>query len=143
MFSYRTAAAMPSYRAAAAVLTQQLQLRLNEAFSDQVGSLEEIEEIAHGLELSKVNFRWVVRFPMGEKVELEEALPKTISNASPNLASNLKFGEKSTFLSSNSFIKSISNREFSKHFTKMRTRPRFHHFTVCYRWGRLTGRPAG
>ncbi|KAL7252776.1 hypothetical protein ACSBR1_007361 [Camellia fascicularis] len=72
---------MPSYRAAAAVLTQQLQLqlRLNEAFSDQVAQFlyeEEIEEIAHGLELSKVNFRWVVRFPMGEKVELDEALPK-------------------------------------------------------------------
>ncbi|GMP22366.1 hypothetical protein CsSME_00000421 [Camellia sinensis var. sinensis] len=39
-------------------------------------SKHEIEEIAHGLELSKVNFIWVVRFPMGEKVELEETLPK-------------------------------------------------------------------
>ncbi|GMP22372.1 hypothetical protein CsSME_00000426 [Camellia sinensis var. sinensis] len=28
-------------------------------------SKEEIEEIAHGLELSNVNFIWVVRFPMG------------------------------------------------------------------------------
>lgn len=37
--------------------------------------------------------------------------------------------------------KSISNREFSKRFTKMRTRLRFYHFTVCYRWGRLTGWP--
>ncbi|KAL7252771.1 hypothetical protein ACSBR1_007356 [Camellia fascicularis] len=39
-------------------------------------SKDEIEEIAHGLELSKVNFIWVVRFPVGEKVEIEEALPK-------------------------------------------------------------------
>ncbi|KAL7252764.1 hypothetical protein ACSBR1_007349 [Camellia fascicularis] len=37
---------------------------------------EEIEEIAHGLELSNVNFIWVVRFPMGEKVEVEQVLPK-------------------------------------------------------------------
>ncbi|GMP25029.1 hypothetical protein CsSME_00002084 [Camellia sinensis var. sinensis] len=44
--------------------------------SEYFMSKEEIEEIAHGLQLSKVNFRWVVRFPMGEKVELEEALPK-------------------------------------------------------------------
>ncbi|KAL7252765.1 hypothetical protein ACSBR1_007350 [Camellia fascicularis] len=39
-------------------------------------SKDEIEEIANGLELSKVNFIWVVRFPDGEKVELEKALPK-------------------------------------------------------------------
>ncbi|GAV83746.1 UDPGT domain-containing protein [Cephalotus follicularis] len=38
-------------------------------------SKEEREDIAHGLELSKVNFIWVVRFPVGEKVKLEEALP--------------------------------------------------------------------
>ncbi|KAL7193647.1 hypothetical protein ACSBR2_025286 [Camellia fascicularis] len=44
--------------------------------SEYFMSKEEIEEIAHGLELSKVNFIWVVRFPVGEKVELEEALPK-------------------------------------------------------------------
>ncbi|CAL5365387.1 unnamed protein product [Camellia sinensis] len=44
--------------------------------SEYFMSKEEIEEIAHGLELSMVNFIWVVRFPNGEKVELEEALPK-------------------------------------------------------------------
>ncbi|CAL5322210.1 unnamed protein product [Camellia sinensis] len=44
--------------------------------SEYFMSKEEIEEIAHGLELSMVNFIWVVRFPEVEKVELEEALPK-------------------------------------------------------------------
>ncbi|GMP22356.1 hypothetical protein CsSME_00000412 [Camellia sinensis var. sinensis] len=44
--------------------------------SEYFMSKEEIEEIAHGLELSMVNFIWVVRFPNAEKVELEEALPK-------------------------------------------------------------------
>ncbi|KAL7252766.1 hypothetical protein ACSBR1_007351 [Camellia fascicularis] len=39
-------------------------------------SKDEIEEIANGLELSKVNFIWVVRFPDGEQGELEKALPK-------------------------------------------------------------------
>ncbi|XP_015876309.3 UDP-glucosyltransferase 29-like [Ziziphus jujuba] len=38
-------------------------------------SKEDIEEVAHGLELSKVNFIWVIRFPEGEKLKLEEALP--------------------------------------------------------------------
>ncbi|XP_016498882.1 beta-D-glucosyl crocetin beta-1,6-glucosyltransferase-like [Nicotiana tabacum] len=37
---------------------------------------EEREEIALGLELSQVNFIWVVRFPKGEKQNLEEALPQ-------------------------------------------------------------------
>ncbi|XP_059628413.1 UDP-glucosyltransferase 29-like [Cornus florida] len=37
---------------------------------------EEMEEVAHGLELSKVNFIWVVRFPVGEKIRVEEALPE-------------------------------------------------------------------
>ncbi|CAL5363382.1 unnamed protein product [Camellia sinensis] len=44
--------------------------------SEYFMSKEEIEEIAHGLELSNVNFIWVVRFPMGEKVEVEQVLPK-------------------------------------------------------------------
>ncbi|KAL4599654.1 hypothetical protein ACB092_11G141800 [Castanea dentata] len=39
-------------------------------------SKEEMEEIAHGLELSKVDIKWVVRFPLGEKFKLEEALPE-------------------------------------------------------------------
>ncbi|XP_059669660.1 UDP-glucosyltransferase 29-like [Cornus florida] len=39
-------------------------------------SREEMEELAHGLELSKVNFIWVVRFPMGERIRVEEALPE-------------------------------------------------------------------
>ncbi|KAL2535184.1 UDP-glycosyltransferase 91B1 [Abeliophyllum distichum] len=39
-------------------------------------SNEEIEEIAHGLELSNTNFIWVLRFPKGEERKLEETLPK-------------------------------------------------------------------
>nr|XP_016454691.1 PREDICTED: beta-D-glucosyl crocetin beta-1,6-glucosyltransferase-like [Nicotiana tabacum] len=39
-------------------------------------SNEEIEEFALGLELSMVNFIWVVRFPMGEKKNILEVLPK-------------------------------------------------------------------
>ncbi|XP_052186633.1 beta-D-glucosyl crocetin beta-1,6-glucosyltransferase-like isoform X7 [Diospyros lotus] len=39
-------------------------------------SREEIEEIANGLELSSVNFIWVVRFPSGEKTRVSEALPE-------------------------------------------------------------------
>jgi cyanidin-3-O-glucoside 2''-O-glucuronosyltransferase len=38
-------------------------------------SKEDMEEIAHGLELSNVNFIWVVRFPEGDKMKLDEALP--------------------------------------------------------------------
>ncbi|KAL4601094.1 hypothetical protein ACB092_11G247400 [Castanea dentata] len=39
-------------------------------------SKEEMQEIAYGLELSMVNFIWVVRFPRGEKVNPQMALPK-------------------------------------------------------------------
>lgn len=39
-------------------------------------SEEDTAEIAHGLELCNVNFIWVVRFPKGENVSLEEALPQ-------------------------------------------------------------------
>ncbi|XP_016492554.1 beta-D-glucosyl crocetin beta-1,6-glucosyltransferase-like [Nicotiana tabacum] len=39
-------------------------------------SKEDLEEIALGLELSNVNFIWVVRFPKGEEVRVEEALPE-------------------------------------------------------------------
>ncbi|CAK9168792.1 unnamed protein product [Ilex paraguariensis] len=39
-------------------------------------SKEEIKEVAHGLELSNVNFIWVVRFPVGEKIKIEEAVPE-------------------------------------------------------------------
>ncbi|XP_059628415.1 UDP-glucosyltransferase 29-like [Cornus florida] len=39
-------------------------------------SKEEMEEVARGVELSKVNFIWVVRFPVGEKIRVEEALPE-------------------------------------------------------------------
>ncbi|KAL8090294.1 UDP-glucosyltransferase 29-like [Apium graveolens] len=38
-------------------------------------SKDEIREIAYGLELSKLNFIWVVRFPFGENMNLEEVLP--------------------------------------------------------------------
>ncbi|XP_055817099.1 beta-D-glucosyl crocetin beta-1,6-glucosyltransferase-like [Solanum dulcamara] len=39
-------------------------------------SKEDREELAFGLELSNVNFIWVVRFPKGEQQNLEDALPK-------------------------------------------------------------------
>ncbi|KVH97850.1 beta-D-glucosyl crocetin beta-1,6-glucosyltransferase-like [Cynara cardunculus var. scolymus] len=39
-------------------------------------SSADIEEIAYGLEMSKVNFIWVLRFPKGERnIRVEEALP--------------------------------------------------------------------
>ncbi|XP_019199043.1 PREDICTED: beta-D-glucosyl crocetin beta-1,6-glucosyltransferase-like [Ipomoea nil] len=38
-------------------------------------SEEEIAEIAHGLELSNVNFIWVLRFRKGEELTAEKALP--------------------------------------------------------------------
>ncbi|KAF3434399.1 hypothetical protein FNV43_RR25502 [Rhamnella rubrinervis] len=41
-------------------------------------SKEDMEEIAYGLELSKVNLIWVVRFPEGEKMNTEDALPDGI-----------------------------------------------------------------
>lgn len=37
---------------------------------------EEMEEIAYGLELSNVDFIWVIRSQRGEQVKLEEALPQ-------------------------------------------------------------------
>ncbi|KAG5574896.1 hypothetical protein H5410_055030 [Solanum commersonii] len=39
-------------------------------------SKEEMDEVAFGLELSNVNFIWVVRFPEREKQNLEDVLPK-------------------------------------------------------------------
>ncbi|KAK4435884.1 Beta-D-glucosyl crocetin beta-1,6-glucosyltransferase [Sesamum alatum] len=36
---------------------------------------EEIEEVAYGLELSNVNFIWIIRFPKGDGTTVEEALP--------------------------------------------------------------------
>ncbi|XP_010525697.1 PREDICTED: beta-D-glucosyl crocetin beta-1,6-glucosyltransferase-like [Tarenaya hassleriana] len=39
-------------------------------------SAEDIEEIAFGLELSGVNFIWVIRFPSGEEKTTKETLPK-------------------------------------------------------------------
>ncbi|KAK6933506.1 UDP-glucuronosyl/UDP-glucosyltransferase [Dillenia turbinata] len=44
--------------------------------SEYFSSMEELQEIAYGLELSGVSFIWVVRFPTGENIKLEEALPK-------------------------------------------------------------------
>nr|AED99884.1 glycosyltransferase [Panax notoginseng] len=35
-----------------------------------------MEELANGLELSKVNFIWVIKFPEGEKINAAEALPE-------------------------------------------------------------------
>ncbi|CAL5358933.1 hypothetical protein CsSME_00049024 [Camellia sinensis var. sinensis] len=39
-------------------------------------SEDEIEEIAYGLELSGVNFVWVVRFSMGANTSVEKAMPR-------------------------------------------------------------------
>ncbi|KAI5656423.1 hypothetical protein M9H77_25216 [Catharanthus roseus] len=39
-------------------------------------NMQEIEEIAIGLELSNVNFIWVLRFPKGEDTKIEEVLPE-------------------------------------------------------------------
>nr|XP_027090514.1 beta-D-glucosyl crocetin beta-1,6-glucosyltransferase-like [Coffea arabica] len=39
-------------------------------------SEEDREEIAYGLELSIANFIWVLRFPVGDAIALEEALPE-------------------------------------------------------------------
>lgn len=37
---------------------------------------KDIEEIAQGLELSNANFIWVIRFPKGEEMDVQEVLPK-------------------------------------------------------------------
>ncbi|GFZ11105.1 hypothetical protein Acr_22g0005030 [Actinidia rufa] len=38
---------------------------------------EEIQDVAHGLELSEVSFIWVIRFPLGEKIiRAEEVIPE-------------------------------------------------------------------
>lgn len=39
-----------------------------------------MEEITHGLELSKINFIWVVRFLKGNITKVEEALPMGFLN---------------------------------------------------------------
>ncbi|KAM3396008.1 hypothetical protein P3S68_005014 [Capsicum galapagoense] len=39
-------------------------------------SKEEIHEVPKGLELSKVNFIWVIRFPQGENISMQDALPE-------------------------------------------------------------------
>ncbi|GKV34288.1 hypothetical protein SLEP1_g42667 [Rubroshorea leprosula] len=39
-------------------------------------SPEEREEMAYGIELSMVNFIWVLRFPVGEKTNIEKELPR-------------------------------------------------------------------
>ncbi|KAH6811636.1 hypothetical protein C2S51_025398 [Perilla frutescens var. frutescens] len=39
-------------------------------------SENEVEEIAYGLEMSGVNFVWVLRFPAGERNKIDEKLPK-------------------------------------------------------------------
>ncbi|KAK4717286.1 hypothetical protein R3W88_015624 [Solanum pinnatisectum] len=44
--------------------------------SENFLSKEQMKEVASGLELSNVHFIWVVRFPRGEHVKLEEVLPE-------------------------------------------------------------------
>uniref|UniRef100_A0A3Q7EG94 Uncharacterized protein n=1 Tax=Solanum lycopersicum TaxID=4081 RepID=A0A3Q7EG94_SOLLC len=48
----------------------------DESYFEYFLSKEEIEEIGHSLELSELNFIWVVRFPLGEETNIENALPK-------------------------------------------------------------------
>ncbi|CAH9148118.1 unnamed protein product [Cuscuta epithymum] len=43
-------------------------------------STEEIQELAKGLELSEANFIWVLRFPAGKEIGVEEALPEGFLN---------------------------------------------------------------
>ncbi|KAL6990772.1 beta-D-glucosyl crocetin beta-1,6-glucosyltransferase [Sarracenia purpurea var. burkii] len=43
--------------------------------SEYFPTQEELEEVAHGLELSGANFIWVVRFPAGQKISVDSALP--------------------------------------------------------------------
>ncbi|PIA37092.1 hypothetical protein AQUCO_03100090v1 [Aquilegia coerulea] len=44
--------------------------------SEYYMSREEIQETAQGLELSEVNFIWVIRFPEGEEVKVDDVLPQ-------------------------------------------------------------------
>ncbi|KAM7463818.1 hypothetical protein LguiA_031939 [Lonicera macranthoides] len=44
--------------------------------SEHYSSKDEIKEIAHGLELSGVNFLWVIRFPTKEKIKAIDVLPE-------------------------------------------------------------------
>ncbi|KAI3469435.1 hypothetical protein Pfo_026098 [Paulownia fortunei] len=44
--------------------------------SENYLSRDQMEDIAKGLEVCIVNFIWVVRFPLGERESIEEALPK-------------------------------------------------------------------
>ncbi|XP_051121630.1 beta-D-glucosyl crocetin beta-1,6-glucosyltransferase-like [Andrographis paniculata] len=37
---------------------------------------DEIEELAHGLESSNLNFIWVIRFAKGEEIKIEDVLPR-------------------------------------------------------------------
>ncbi|KAI4373078.1 hypothetical protein MLD38_011241 [Melastoma candidum] len=43
----------------------------SECFLDE----KELEEMAYGMDISNVNFIWVIRFPLGEEIALEDALP--------------------------------------------------------------------
>uniref|UniRef100_A0A6N2LSC0 anthocyanidin 3-O-glucosyltransferase n=1 Tax=Salix viminalis TaxID=40686 RepID=A0A6N2LSC0_SALVM len=52
-------------------------------------SREDREELAHGLQLSNVSFIWVIRFPQGEKISAEEALPEGLAEV---------VGEKGLFI---------------------------------------------
>ncbi|KAM3360222.1 hypothetical protein P3S68_019934 [Capsicum galapagoense] len=44
--------------------------------SEHFLSKEEIHEVSQGLEISKVNFIWVIRFPEGERTNIQDALPE-------------------------------------------------------------------
>nr|UXM20079.1 UGT56 [Panax notoginseng] len=44
--------------------------------SESFLSKKDMEELAHGLKLSNVNFIWAIRFPKGEDIKAEVALPK-------------------------------------------------------------------
>lgn len=48
--------------------------------SENYLSKAQMQEVAKGLEISKVNFIWVVRFPHGARGDLDESLPKGFLN---------------------------------------------------------------
>ncbi|KAL1827978.1 hypothetical protein ACET3Z_006390 [Daucus carota] len=45
------------------------------SFGSEYFLKRKIQEVAYGLELSRLNFIWVIRFPFGENIKIEEALP--------------------------------------------------------------------
>ncbi|KAL0414682.1 UNVERIFIED_CONTAM: Beta-D-glucosyl crocetin beta-1,6-glucosyltransferase [Sesamum radiatum] len=55
--------------------TDIIMMKSSRAIEGSISIIYQIEVIAKGLGLCNVNFLWVVRFPIGEKSSIEEALP--------------------------------------------------------------------